>query len=93
MEKSLHLVISGRVQGVGFRAWTKQMAEERGLRGSVWNRSDGKVEVLAAGEETAIEEFLLKLHSGPPGSRVDSVQSVEESPSVTEVSFEISRSR
>ena len=69
----IHLRIEGRVQGVGFRWWTQAVAEETGVRGWVRNRSDGSVEVHAAGEESAIQEFERRLHSGPRGCRVDAV--------------------
>ena len=67
--------ISGRVQGVAFRACTRAQAEALGLRGYARNLPDGRVEVLACGEEQALQALLRWLHVGPPAARVDSVRS------------------
>jgi acylphosphatase len=74
MTRSLHCVISGKVQGVGFRAWTKDIAEKFGIKGWVRNLNDGRVEVLAQGDEKKIEEFKGKLTQGPVLSRVDDIE-------------------
>lgn len=70
---SRHFVVHGRVQGVYFRAWTREQAVELGLRGWVRNRSDGTVEVLAIGASPELDMFEQRLHEGPPASRVDRV--------------------
>lgn len=57
MVKTLHCLISGKVQGVGFRAWTKRIADQMGICGWVRNLKDGRVETLAQGEEEKLEEF------------------------------------
>jgi acylphosphatase len=62
---ALRLVITGRVQGVGFRAWTSREARRRGLNGWVRNRSDGSVEALLIGEAAAIEAMAEACRSGP----------------------------
>ncbi|PZX15795.1 acylphosphatase [Palleronia aestuarii] len=62
--------ITGRVQGVGFRAFTKDVAEEIGIRGWVRNRADGSVEALADGD---LDAFEARLRKGPPASRVEGV--------------------
>lgn len=67
------VVISGRVQGVGFRAWTDVMASERGIEGWVRNRRDGSVEALFAGPEEAVLAMIELCREGPPGARVDAV--------------------
>lgn len=72
---SKRLVISGRVQGVGFRVWMVERARELGLSGWVRNRLDGSVEALVAGDIAAVEEFLRLCRRGP---RMAEVVSIEE---------------
>jgi acylphosphatase len=71
--RSVHVVINGRVQGVGFRAWTERQAKTRGLSGWVCNRRGGTVEAVFAGEAEAVEAMLAAARIGPPGARVDAV--------------------
>ena len=66
--------VRGRVQGVGFRWWTHRRASSLGLRGTVGNRSDGTVEVHAAGDPQTLEAFATELAAGPPMARVDRVE-------------------
>lgn len=66
----LHAVVHGLVQGVWFRAWTRDMAREVGVTGWVRNQRDGTVETLAQGERALLERFLERLHDGPPLARV-----------------------
>lgn len=68
--------VRGRVQGVGFRAWTEHAARQFGIRGGrVRNRPDGSVEVEAEAEErTPLEALLRALHTGPLAARVDGVE-------------------
>lgn len=70
-------VVRGRVQGVGFRWWTRSTAEELGLLGTVANEADGSVTVCAVGESAALERFADKLRGGPRFARVDSIESFE----------------
>ena len=65
--------VRGRVQGVGFRWWTRRKASDLGLRGTVRNRPDGSVEVHAAGEPATLEAFAAELEVGPLGARVEGV--------------------
>lgn len=65
--------VTGRVQGVGFRYWTKRMADQRDIRGWVANRYDGTVQVFAEGSSDALEALYRLLVAGPPASSVDSV--------------------
>ena len=67
-------VISGRVQGVGFRWFTEAAAVREGLEGWVSNRPDGCVEVAVEGEAEAVERFERHVRRGPSGARVDDVQ-------------------
>jgi acylphosphatase len=65
--------IKGRVQGVFFRASTRQVAESLGITGHAINLSDGDVEVLACGERDALDRLGEWLQDGPPHARVDRV--------------------
>ena len=67
-------LVQGRVQGVGFRWWTRRMAAGLGLGGVVLNRVDGSVEVHVGGERESVELFEARLAEGPQGSRVDGVE-------------------
>lgn len=69
--------ISGRVQGVYFRAGTRQRATQLGLTGYAKNLPDGRVEVFAVGELAALEQLSQWLWRGPPAASVTDVQSVE----------------
>lgn len=66
--------VSGRVQGVGYRAWLMREAEWHGIWGWVRNRSDGTVEALLAGEEDALEALLLLCRRGPALALVRSIE-------------------
>ena len=65
--------VSGRVQGVAFRAYTRAQANALDLRGHARNLSDGRVEVLAVGDAAAIERLAEWLQHGPPLARVEAV--------------------
>ncbi len=69
----VHLLVSGRVQGVAFRAYTVDEARALGLSGWVRNLPDGRVEVLAEGERGAVEGLVQFCHRGPPAACVDGV--------------------
>ena len=66
-------LVDGRVQGVGFRAWTRRRALELGLRGVARNLPDGRVEVLAAGAPADLDQLGEALQVGPPLARVATV--------------------
>jgi acylphosphatase len=70
---AMHLSITGRVQGVGFRAFVTAEARARGLRGWVRNRRDGSVEALAIGEPDAVAALIERCRRGPPAARVNDV--------------------
>jgi acylphosphatase len=68
-----HVVIRGRVQGVGYRAWTEYTAVSRGLEGWVRNRRDGSVEAVFAGPAQAVAAMVAACRRGPPGARVEAL--------------------
>ena len=68
------LVISGRVQGVYFRASARDVAQVQRLSGWVRNRYDGDVEAVVEGEEDAVQAFIAWCHNGPPGAHVSAIQ-------------------
>lgn len=78
-------IVSGRVQGVGFRHFTMRAAVRIGLRGWARNRPDGTVEVFADGEPAALDALYAHLAAGPPAARVDEVEvsEVEQVPALT----------
>ncbi|MGA2378018.1 MAG: acylphosphatase [Spirochaetia bacterium] len=71
---AFHALVTGRVQGVGFRFSAVRQARVLGLFGTVANRSDGSVEVEAEGELPDLERLLAWLRRGPPGAHVRDVQ-------------------
>ena len=71
---AIRLVVTGRVQGVGFRAFVERQALKRGLRGWVRNRRDGTVEALAIGSDAMLAEIEEECRRGPRLSRVDRVE-------------------
>lgn len=71
MKRHFIIRISGRVQGVFFRASTKEKADSLHLSGLVRNERDGSVYVEAEGEEEDLKEFIGWCHHGPPGARVE----------------------
>ena len=81
--------VTGRVQGVFFRAWTQELANNLGLRGWVRNRSDGSVEASAAGDEEAIRTFEKQLWEGPPSAAVDGVELLGSSGSLDDGPFQV----
>ena len=68
--QQLHAVVTGRVQGVGFRQSAERLAQQLGLKGWVRNRPDGTVEVMAVGERDALDKLAGWLYEGPPGAYV-----------------------
>ena len=74
MERTVRVIVSGRVHAVSFRYYTKRRAEELGLRGYVRNLPDGTVEAVAIGPWKEIEDFIAFCHRGPDSARVDGVK-------------------
>jgi len=79
-----HIRISGRVQGVGFRHFTKQNAQRLNLNGWVKNLPDGDVEAVFVGDEGNVTEMLEKMKSGPRTARVDDLSVDEENEALQE---------
>ena len=71
--KRIHVYISGRVQGVFFRAETQRVANGFNLTGWVRNMADGRVEALFEGENKSVDKMLEWCHTGPPAARVKEV--------------------
>jgi acylphosphatase len=68
-----HVIIRGRVQGVGYRAWTADMAADLDPHGWVRNRLDGTVEALISGEAAAVAAMIEACRCGPPAAQVREV--------------------
>ena len=69
-----HVRITGRVQGVFFRAWMREHADRLGVTGWVRNCPDGRVEAHVEGEEAAVEQMIEHIRQGPPAARVEDVR-------------------
>ena len=80
MRVSRRFVISGKVQGVGFRWFTQDAASREGVTGWVRNLPDGRVEALLEGESEAVTRVERALRSGPPSARVEDVSVDVEEP-------------
>lgn len=76
--KRMHVYVSGKVQGVFFRAETQRAASDLHLTGWVRNMDDGRVEAVFEGEEQDVDKMLAWCRSGPPYARVDHVAAHEE---------------
>ncbi len=68
-----HLIISGRVQGVGYRSWTVGQAKKRGLSGWVRNRTDGTVEAVIFGDSAALATMIETCRKGPLAAKVTDI--------------------
>ncbi|MBV8185667.1 MAG: acylphosphatase [Alphaproteobacteria bacterium] len=73
MALQARLVVTGRVQGVGYRDWVMERAERLGLSGWVRNRIDGSVEAVIVGEDDAVGRMVEACRRGPLAARVDAV--------------------
>ncbi|WP_273852875.1 acylphosphatase [Guptibacillus spartinae] len=87
--KRYQFIVKGKVQGVGFRAFTQQKAAQYGLTGYVMNQMDNSVEIEAQGEENTLIKFQSALQKGSPFSTVDEVQAHEKQVHDHERSFSI----
>ena len=75
-----HVFVSGRVQGVSFRATTRDTAREYGIDGWVRNLDDGRVEAVFEGPEADVEALVTFCHEGSSAARVESVEVTSENP-------------
>ena len=89
MRVARRFVVSGRVQGVGFRWFAFDAARREGLHGYVTNNDDGTVEAVAEGEAESVDRFERALRRGPSKSRVEQVRVVDVGPAALNQGFEI----
>ena len=89
MRVARRYLISGRVQGVGFRFFAEAAGQREGLQGWVRNLRDGRVEIVSEGDAEALERFERVIRQGPPGARVDSVEVDSTSLSTRDTGFNI----
>lgn len=89
--RTVAAVIRGRVQGVGYRYWTRERAERLGLSGHVRNRPDGAVEAVFSGTPEAVATMLEACRQGPPGARVEDLALAEPDNPPSEGPFRILR--
>ena len=75
-----HIYISGRVQGVGFRAFTRSQAAVLDIKGWVKNLADGRVEAVIEGEKNKVNQMINKLKNGPSFARVDDFEVKDQKP-------------
>lgn len=78
--RRVHVFLTGRVQGVGYRDWTVRQANELGLKGWVRNLADGRVEAVAEGPKDKVAELLKRMETGPNSAKVDKVDPTDETP-------------
>lgn len=90
-KSAVHLKITGRVQGVYYRASMLQEAQKLGLSGWVMNRADGSVEAVAEGWQAQLEELIAWCQQGPPDARVNAVDAQWSEPQNSFVGFAIRR--
>lgn len=80
----LHIVISGFVQGVGYRQWLRGRALAAGVTGWVRNRADGTVEAVLSGPSESVEALVTEAMRGPRGARVDDIRRREAEASLVD---------
>jgi acylphosphatase len=80
MNVSKHIMVRGRVQGVGYRAFVERAALKAGIAGWVRNRRDGSVEALFSGEAVQVQALIETCRRGPFAARVDTLQEDEAAP-------------
>lgn len=89
MRLGRHYVITGRVQGVGFRFFAARSAAIEGIHGWVRNTAEGAVEVQAEGDVEALARFERSLRQGPPAARVDGVDVTDTGAGGRDTGFEV----
>ena len=83
------IVVEGRVQGVGYRAWVERRASFLGLAGYVMNLADGRVKVYAEGERSVIEDLIGQLREGPRLAKVEGAHVTWVTPGARLSSFDV----
>jgi acylphosphatase len=91
MQRRVHIIVSGRVQGVSYRANAQRKAASLGLVGWTRNRTDGSVEMLAEGPSEAVSDFITWCRKGPLLARVDDLIITDEPPVGEFAQFEVWR--
>ena len=71
--KKIHIVITGKVQGVGFRYWLYQIANEKNVYGWVKNKNTNEVEALLLGKDKNVDELIKLIRKGPSSARVENL--------------------
>lgn len=89
MRVARRYLISGQVQGVGFRYFTQDAATRENIHGSVRNLPDGRVEAAAEGEADALERFERALRHGPPGAWVEALDIEHTTPDGRDTGFTV----
>ncbi len=89
MRVARRYLVSGRVQGVGFRYFTGVEARREGIAGTVRNLDDGRVEIVCEGDAESVERFEHAVRQGPPGARVDHVQVDPNVPPIRHQGFQV----
>lgn len=89
MIRRVHIFVSGKVQGVFYRDFTRRQAKRLNLTGWVRNLLDGRVEVLAEGEEEELKKLIEELKKGAPGAKVQEIKINWEEPTFEFDDFEI----
>jgi acylphosphatase len=87
--RRIHIFVTGKVQGVGFRAFVQHAAEQLGLTGWVRNLGYNQVETVAEGQPDILDQFLKTIQTGPRSSRIDEVEVRWETPQAATPSFMI----
>jgi acylphosphatase len=86
-ERAVRVRVTGRVQGVAYRAWTRDTARALGVRGWVRNEADGSVAALVAGPAEAVERMLVAMAAGPGGAAVRAVETEAAEPGQVAAGF------
>ena len=87
--KKKHIVITGKVQGVGFRYWLYQIANEKNVYGWVKNKNTNEVEAVFLGEEKKVDEIIKLCRKGPTSSNVESIKIEDYQQEYSKKSFDI----
>ena len=87
--KSIHIIVTGTVTGVGFRWWLKMEAEKRNIHGFVKNRTEDEVEALLLGHEKDVEDVVRLCRKGPSSSKVENIKIEDYQQEYTKKSFDI----